>query len=397
MLAQRSIGGSNSLLPFNATKLEKAVEQAIKYNVDPSIIAGFKFKTTGSNINLALSWEYSLAQVNIDDFRERVIQGLQFHRLKGTPYSLKQALSWYGLTGIIIEEEGAGEKFANFQIGFDELPDVLEVNTIIDVARLAAPLRSKLFRLYNKEHDVRNFILGHSPWGDILSDYSGVRLTEDGPKLSFGRKMFAIAEVCEYEANPSFHNEHYNFAVTEDGFKLDFGILDETRISEPVYPGHYHSKTVKENLDYIGKTIPNNLIQPMTACRAMIILSENSLFGDDQCCFAGSYEKLNDEVFKLSFHQLSMFADNSRIVPIEVRKLSKHEADAEYDGELSGEIGLPESWTVFESALNSDIETGVDSVFCASAIYKGNSTWGDNVHYDIPWCDQNWYGKIVEE
>ena len=82
-----------SLLPYNATKFERTVEQAIKYNVNPNVLAGFKFKTTGSNINLALSWEYSLAQINIDDFRERVIQGLQFHRLKGTPYSLKQALS----------------------------------------------------------------------------------------------------------------------------------------------------------------------------------------------------------------------------------------------------------------------------------------------------------------
>ena len=49
-----------SLLPYNATKFERTVEQAIKYNVDPNVLAGFKFKTTGSNINLALSWEYKL-------------------------------------------------------------------------------------------------------------------------------------------------------------------------------------------------------------------------------------------------------------------------------------------------------------------------------------------------
>ena len=151
-----------SLLPYNATKLERAVEQAIKYAIEPNVLAGFKFKTTGSNINLALSWEYSLAQINVDDFKERIIEGLKFHRLKGTPYSLKQALSWYGLTGIIIEEEPSGSNFANFQIGFDELPDVLDVDTIIYIAKLAAPLRSNLFRLYNKEHDVRNFILDHS-------------------------------------------------------------------------------------------------------------------------------------------------------------------------------------------------------------------------------------------
>ena len=61
-----------SLLPYNATELEKAVEKAIKYNVNTDILSGFKFKTTGENINLALSWEYSLSRINVDDFRERV-------------------------------------------------------------------------------------------------------------------------------------------------------------------------------------------------------------------------------------------------------------------------------------------------------------------------------------
>ena len=53
-----------SLLPYNATELERAIEEAINYAVEPNTLAGFKFKTTGSNINLALSWEYSLAQIN---------------------------------------------------------------------------------------------------------------------------------------------------------------------------------------------------------------------------------------------------------------------------------------------------------------------------------------------
>ena len=136
-----------SLLPYNATKFEKALEQAIKYNVDPNVLAGFKFETTGNNINLALSWEYSLSQINIDNFRERVIQGLKFHRLKGTLYSLRQAFSWYGFDNIKIEEEEPGEHFAEFQIGVDEIPNNLEVEKIVSIAELAAPLRSRLSRM----------------------------------------------------------------------------------------------------------------------------------------------------------------------------------------------------------------------------------------------------------
>ena len=387
-----------SLLPYNATKLERAVEQAIKYANEPNVLAGFKFKTTGSNINLALSWEYSLAQINVDDFKERIIEGLKFHRLKGTPYSLKQALSWYGLTGIIIEEEPSGSNFANFQIGFDELPDVLDVDTIIYIAKLAAPLRSNLFRLYNKEHDVRNFILDHSNWGDILSDYSGVRLAANSPQLSFGRKIFAEAEVENYKINSAFENEHSNFALIEDGFKLDFGILDETKLSESVYSIHHHSEAVLENSDYIGEKIPDNLIQPITSCRAMITLSDaETTLGDLQCCFAGSYEKLNDEPFKLSFHKLSMFANKSETIPIEIRKLSEATADAEYDGELTSEQGFYEDNSIFSAELSSEIAVSFESEFLGTAIYKGNSTWGENVHFDIPWCEQNWYSKMTED
>jgi hypothetical protein len=94
-----------SLLPYNSTKFERDVEQAIKYAADVSLLFGFKFENVDPQLRLALAWEYSLTQVNIDDFMERVLKGLEFHRLRGTPISLRNALSWYGFHNIIIEEE----------------------------------------------------------------------------------------------------------------------------------------------------------------------------------------------------------------------------------------------------------------------------------------------------
>jgi P2-related tail formation protein len=88
-----------SLLPYNSSKLERNLEKAIDYKVGVDVLAGFKFKTIGSRLSLA--WEYSLAQVNIDDFAERVLKGLEFHRLRGTPASLRNALSWYNFSDII--------------------------------------------------------------------------------------------------------------------------------------------------------------------------------------------------------------------------------------------------------------------------------------------------------
>jgi P2-related tail formation protein len=112
-----------SLLPPNSTKFERDVEVSIKYGIDLSFLFGFKFENDDPRLRLALAWEYSLAQINIDDFAERVLKGLEFHRLRGTPAALRNALSWYGFDDIIIEEEPPGEHFAEFQLGITEIPN----------------------------------------------------------------------------------------------------------------------------------------------------------------------------------------------------------------------------------------------------------------------------------
>ncbi|GHU13195.1 hypothetical protein FACS189449_08230 [Alphaproteobacteria bacterium] len=59
-----------SLLPFNSTKSERNIAEAIDYKVNSDVLAGFKFRDT--ELKLVLAYEYSLAQVNIDDFAEMV-------------------------------------------------------------------------------------------------------------------------------------------------------------------------------------------------------------------------------------------------------------------------------------------------------------------------------------
>ncbi|GHU23049.1 hypothetical protein FACS189472_16000 [Alphaproteobacteria bacterium] len=120
-------------------------------------MAGFKFSAIGAGD--VLNWEYSLGQINIDDFQERVLKGLGFHRIRGTPKSLRSALSWYGFTDVFIEEESPGAHFAEFQIGLNEVPNGFGVDAIVSVAELAAPLRSQLRRIYNSLYDVRRFVL----------------------------------------------------------------------------------------------------------------------------------------------------------------------------------------------------------------------------------------------
>jgi P2-related tail formation protein len=176
----------SSLLPYNSTKFERDLEAAIKYVADPSALSGFKFKIIGSSVTLA--WEYSLAQVNIDDFAERILKGLKFHRLRGTPESLRNALSWYGFTDIVIEEEIPGEHFAEFQLGITEIHNGFVPDPIISVSAFAAPLRSRLSRMYNNLYDERCLF-----FDDSLLD-EGV-LSDDLPESEYRQHIDTIVSI----------------------------------------------------------------------------------------------------------------------------------------------------------------------------------------------------------
>jgi P2-related tail formation protein len=217
-----------SLLPHNSTKFERDVEQSIKYGADVSFLFGFKFENADPQLRLALAWEYSLAQIQSaydaagsDSINGSRLSLVEFHRLRGTPAALRNALSWYEFENVIFEEEIPGEHFAEFQIGLDEIPNNLAIDKLIEVAKFAAPLRSRLTRMYNAEYDIRRFVLDESDWGDILSDNSGTRLSEDSPMLSFGRKNAHDLQRPEITTKFSNFRHHFSFAINSDTYKLD--------------------------------------------------------------------------------------------------------------------------------------------------------------------------------
>jgi P2-related tail formation protein len=302
-----------SLLPPNATKLEKNIEVAVRYDVDVEILNGFKFKTipplqiqsaysavSSDSIigtRLSLAWEYSLAQVNIDDFQERVLKGLTFHRIRGTPASLRNALSWYNFDDIIIEEEPPGEHFAEFQIGFklnktgpgSAWPNDLVIDKLIDISKTASPLRSRLTRMYNEEYDIRRFILDASIWGDILSDNSGTRLTPDSPVLSFGRTNRYSITIPEIAAQ--FHNrrQHFAFATNSDTYKLDWTILDESSNHAMNHDFFRYAFRYIHNTDSVCDKL-TEIFKPHKIAKALVVLSEDSVLEDINSCFSCGYE-----------------------------------------------------------------------------------------------------------
>ena len=381
-----------SLLPPNASEFEKVVEKSIAYYVDCSSLSGFKFNDA-DGLKLNLIWEYSLSFVNIEDIEERIRQGLKFHRLNGTPYALKLALSWYGLTNITIEEEEPGAHFAEFQLGFKEIPSSFSIYQTIEVANTAKPLRSRLVRMFNDGYDVRRFILDKSDWGDILSDDSGIYLYEGSPKISFGRSVTYEAALPEIIGN--YHVTLFTvvFAKIDDSFKLDFAYLDDGLFSEINEDNHYFAERSSKNEDFIGDLLPDSLVRPATFSRACIILSD-SVLDDGQSCFCGSYELLNDEKFTLDLNLLSESKANPENIFIDKRLFFNKKADAAYNGVIETTDMLYRGIATYMGKLTSKIEVMNDETVCKTGRWLGNSTWHDHRHFNVPWIEQNFYSEM---
>lgn len=387
-----------TLLPPNASKLEKAVESAIDYRVDVEVLAGFKFNdiacAASAWMKLALSWEYSLSKVRIDNFADRIKQGVEFHRCCGTPYALKMAFSWYDFNNVIIEEEPPGEHFAEFQVGLSEIPNGFEVDTIIDVAKMASPVRSRLSRMYNSLYDVRRFMLDDSKFGDILSDNSGIRLKDGDPKLSFGRENYYSVQAAKISEQLFNKRSHHNYAKNIDVFRLDFGWLDDSP------PDAINRKSMSFPVRYIWNTDAvgsrlENLLHPNIIAKALVVLSESTL-GDINACFSGGYENVIEETFALSFSKLSQHRTITEKILIEERFFREKLESAENTFIAStSECGrFREYATVCNDMSATIISTKIREIY-QTARYIGNNTWHDHVHFNVNWEIQNNYTRMT--
>jgi hypothetical protein len=374
-----------TLLPYNSTKFERDVEAAIKYAADVSLLFGFRFKNADLQLRLALAWEYSLAQINIDDFAERVLKGLEFHRLRGTPAALRNALSWYGFENIIIEEEPPGEHFAEFQLGISEIPNGFVPDPIITVAAFAAPLRSRLSRMYNNLYDERCLFFDDSRLDEgVLSDDSGICLTENGPKLSFGRVNTRAIEIPPPAVSAAASRDHFITAKNIDTWRLDFATFDDLpsdAINRKAVAEREHTVF---NVDPVGE-IPASLFEPRSISKSSIVLSEDAAFDDVNTAFGGGYDEIEETPFILSFTPLSSGKRTVKRVFIDeyfVRE-KNFQAVNNFEPKVSSGIRERERSVIFE--LDFSVKSGIERNHFASVEYKGADIWGDHKHFAVPW------------
>lgn len=273
---------SDHLLPPNATALECSLSLSTdlltRLGGETEPLKGFKTDPSDSLLPW-LIWEYGLGELlpYLPDPRRAIAEGIRWQRLRGTPAALTTALSWIGATATV-EQETPGIHFAEFQFDPGQvLDDDALIASLIAIARLSAPARSRLSRIYHG-WDLRRLVLDESRLGDaLLSDHSGVLWKDGQTKLSFGRVSQLANPPPDIVLAPA--REAVRFAVARliDRYLLDFSALGD--------PGHTPNEEILHShlftlANALGVPDPVGVRPERKFCRAMVVLSDSTPLGD---------------------------------------------------------------------------------------------------------------------
>ena len=232
------------LLPPNATQLERDLSRVTSSLVRleqpvPTIRTAKRVEIPDSVIPW-LIYEYGLGELlpYILDQRQLVADGVLWQRIRGTPESVRVALGWIGIEGVIEEPEGGSDRWAEYMLGL-AAPTVGDdiIDRIVGVARVSSPVRSRLQRIY-AVYDVRQFIWDEGFWDDqIWDDHSGVRLRPDWPQISYGQQIGGLAaENLTDNVVSSLQEEMSVWVFSSQGFIWDSSFWNDEDIT-PFYPG----------------------------------------------------------------------------------------------------------------------------------------------------------------
>ncbi|TWO80979.1 phage tail protein [Denitratisoma oestradiolicum] len=273
---------ADHLLPANATPLERALSLATNSLSRLTLPADAirQFKTDPSDPLLPwLIWEYGLGELlpYLPEPRRAIAEGILWQRLRGTPAALATALSWIGMRATV-EQEPPGVRFAEFQLDPGEVLDNdTAIANLIAIARLSAPARSRLSRIYHG-HDLRRVLLDESRLGEaLLSDHSGVFWRDGQTKLSFGRGHQWVNPPPDIVLAPAREAVRFVVARLIDRTLLDFSSLGE--------PGHTLNEEILHShlftlANALGVPDPLGMRPERRFCRAMVVLSDSTPLGD---------------------------------------------------------------------------------------------------------------------
>jgi P2-related tail formation protein len=262
----------NSLLPPNSTPLESALEVAMR--PDDDVLAAIELIRTAKEAApddwlYWLIWEFGLEELlpYLPEPRVALENGLRWQPIRGTPASIKMALGWLGLYPSIEEETPTGAHWFEFQLSLKNLlgdcviPTDAELKNVVGLARLSAPVGTRLTRLHcgNTDGltdgcDVRRFVLDQSDWGDLLSDYSGSYNPDLGLVVSFCHEVQLISDQYDGAVAHFNHLPLYGMhSRYEDRLIWDYGSFDE-----PVL--RIHDAVISRTSGILGQGIGRNIL-----------------------------------------------------------------------------------------------------------------------------------------
>ena len=176
-----------------------------------------------------LVWEYGLEELlpYLPDPRVIIVTGLQWQRLQGTPASLRMALEWLGLDASIEQEDPLSTHWFEYQIDPGKVPSRPEMQNIVGLAKLSAPVGTRLSRLFHG-YDRRRAVYDFSRWddGSLYDSNSGIYDPDLDVHLSFGRDVVTYTSIGELVPVLGVLIEHISFTPFDDRLLWDFARYD---------------------------------------------------------------------------------------------------------------------------------------------------------------------------
>jgi P2-related tail formation protein len=383
----------SSLLPPNATDFERILEDITKFNIQTNQLKGFKFKENQIIVR-HLIWEFSLNDVlkYIQNNSDIIKNGLAFQRTRGTREAVKIAANWADLDDVDVYEEEPSSHFYEFQIGVKNRQFDFDIELLKNVIDLAKPVRSRLSRVYNDIYDVRYFKLGHSEFGDILSDNFGAKLGD--LTVSFGRKSWEPSSYDDVTANSCAIRVHEIKSATDRICRLDFMILDETEPDVNAIAIEYQKVRVYESMAYdLGNLA--DIDKHITFAKAAIILSESSVLDAINTCFNTLTIIEEDTTFMLGIDVLSDHLWGFETVEILERFARETPRYADFSGTeyfCTNPVVERNFARVIPAACLANL--GSSRATTINSNYETNKYWSEHKRPEKPWNDEIYVTKL---